>query len=537
MSRVAWVAAESLSRCTGRVEIWTANGWRWRGTAFFVGSRTLLTCAHVVAMPGDKRVVLYVPWDSPELPGGSVRADGKIMELPVTVAARYPVVENATDAYPLPDVAVLRVPDTVEWLPRSIAWLDTAKPGDDLYAFGYTDEYRLGQALGHPVRFQPAGTAQVDEGDLCSVWRMKGDRVRPGLSGAPVLDLSTGRVVGVVKRSQDTSQPLGAFFVPMADILPLIADVKTENEVINGDPTRNEMVARQVWGGLINKAASALVGNPVALESLAGELGLTEKDLIGDDSKQARRVAQELFTLDLEKLVLRVRQLAGMIGRERAFDLFDAVATCTSYEGEQWVAAEAAAELAAQVDLLAGKDLPGGRVIYLRTDDDLRNPYIRRADRDDTWSPALKCSVFSHEVDSANGLPEDLERDLRNQIIRRFRGSSKVTGLDAEELDDEGHARWHRLRPQLISRLRKRHVIGMLPPNTALDDQMVTSLARDYQLILLAADTGPSPPISDEMPYQALDPDVDSDRAADAFWAYEATRTELANPEDGGPHP
>ncbi len=52
MSRIAWIAAELLARCTARVETLTSHGWRWRGTAFFVGSHTLLTCAHVVAGPG-----------------------------------------------------------------------------------------------------------------------------------------------------------------------------------------------------------------------------------------------------------------------------------------------------------------------------------------------------------------------------------------------------------------------------------------------------------------------------------------------------
>jgi len=538
MQRVAWIAAASLARSTGRVEVLTDNGWSGRGTAFFVGRRTLLTCAHVVAAAGDKRVVLYDPYDSPGPSGESGRADGQIMELPVTITARYPPeAKEGSDAYPLPDVAVLQVADDVRWLPRSTAWLDTAMPGEDLYAFGYTDEYRLGQALGHPVRFQPAGTAQVDEGDPRLVWRMKGDRVRPGLSGAPVMDLITGRVVGIVKRSQDTSLPLGAFFVPMADILPLIPDVKNENEALNSDPARNDMVARQIWGGLINKAASALAGNPVALETLAGELGLSREELTGDDSEQARRVARELFTLDLERLVPRVRQFAGMTRRRQAFNLFEAVATCTSYEGEQWVAAEAAAELAAQVDLLAGKDVREGRVIHLRTDVDLRGPYVRRANRDDTWARPLECSVFSHKVDRANGLPEDLEQDLRNQIVGRFRGFSPVNGLDAEELDDQGRSRWDDLRPKLLSRLRKQRVIGLLPPNVALDDQMVASLARDYQLILLAADTDPPPPISDEMPYQVLDPDVDSGRAGQAFMDYVAARAELADPEDGGSNP
>jgi hypothetical protein len=317
----------------------------------------------------------------------------------------------------------------------------------------------------------------------------------------------------------------------MADILPLIPDVKDENEALNSDPARNDMVARQIWGGLITKAASALAGNSIARGALAEALGLSEDELIGDNNAQARRVARELFILDLEKLLPRVKQFEGMTDRRRAFTLFDAVATCTSYEGEQWVAAEAAAELAAQVDLLAGNDVPEGRVIHLRADDDLRGPYIRRADRDDTWWPALKCSVFSHEVDRASGLPQDLERDLRSQIVGRFPGSSKVAGLDAQELDDEARRRWDRVRPLLISRLRKQHVISLLPPN------VVPSLTRLYQLILLATDTGPTPQIGDKMAYQALDPDVNSDRALEAFWAYEAARAKLADPEDGGSYP
>jgi S1-C subfamily serine protease len=532
MSGAAWIAAESLARCTGRVEALTSDGWRWRGTAFFVGSHTLLTCAHVVAEPSDIRVVLYVPSD-PSKPSGDSEHAGQITELPVKVVARHPDLTKTAD-YPLPDVAVLQVPDTIQRLPLCAAWLDSAKPGDDLYAFGYTDEYKRGQALGHPVRFQPAGTAQVEDGDPHLVWRMKGDRVRSGLSGAPVLDLSTGRVVGIVKRTQDTSLPLGAFFVPMMDILPWIPDVKSENETLTGNPMRNDTVAKQIWGGLFNTATSALAGNPVAREALAEALGLSEEGLIGDDAAQARRVARELFTLNLKKLIPRVRQLAGMIGRARASSLFDAVATCTSYDGEQWVAAETAAELAAQVELLAIKDPPAGRVIYLRTDDDLRRPYIRRANRHDEWKKPLECSVFSHEVDHSNGLPQDLERELRNQIIGNFQGSSKVRGLDVRELDDAARARWDNLRPELIRVLREQYVIGLLPPNVRLDDLLVASLTRDYQLVLLAADPGPPPQISNEAVYQALDPDVDSNRASLAFLAYETARADLANPEDGG---
>ena len=73
--RPAWAAAEALARCTCRVEAEGPDGWRARGTAFFVTNQLLLTCAHVVGA-GNYRVVWYGP--------------SKLNEIPVEVVARYP---------------------------------------------------------------------------------------------------------------------------------------------------------------------------------------------------------------------------------------------------------------------------------------------------------------------------------------------------------------------------------------------------------------------------------------------------------------
>ena len=92
-------------------------------------------------MPGEE---LRVVWH-----GGEKRS-----ELAVTIAGRYPDHDPApAGPYPLPDLAVLEIGDE-DVGEHPIAWLDTDSPGEDLWAFGYTDEYREGMALGHSVRFR-----------------------------------------------------------------------------------------------------------------------------------------------------------------------------------------------------------------------------------------------------------------------------------------------------------------------------------------------------------------------------------------------
>ena len=280
----AWRDAEALIRATARVERSDDGGsWTWRGTAFFVGEGILLTCAHVVA-PGDQ---LRVVWH-----GGDERS-----ELPVAMVSRHPDVAALPDGpYPLPDLAVLHVEEDVPEHP--IVWLDTTAPGEDLWAFGYTDEYREGMAFGHSARFTNAGRENVDD-EGGRVWRLKGDRIKPGMSGAPLLDLGTGRVVAVVKRTQDAYQSIGAFATGMAEIQAAIPDICKANHDVIATPERDEKMAISLWGPRVVDAAEPLRQSAVARGAVVQELGLAADELHGDAELDARRIGRALFFADL----------------------------------------------------------------------------------------------------------------------------------------------------------------------------------------------------------------------------------------------
>ena len=163
MARPAWHAAEALMRATARVERDDGEeGWTARGTAFFVTCSTLLTCAHVVSSERVHRVVWH---------------DGKQRRTALAnVESRHPAIDPVPGLpYPLPDVAVLQIAQPLAEPP--MVWLDDADPGDDLWAHGYTDEYREDCAVGHSVRFVTTGKAFVDDDGAEHVWRVANDRI------------------------------------------------------------------------------------------------------------------------------------------------------------------------------------------------------------------------------------------------------------------------------------------------------------------------------------------------------------------------
>jgi hypothetical protein len=518
--RLAWSAAEAVVRSTARVEADAGAGWQRRGTAFFVADDTLLSCAHVV-WPGEQ---VRVVWHG---------AGGRL-EVPVKVE-RKPALDAPTgQPYPLPDLMVLKAAPGVLPAGHPAVWLSEDPPQDDLWAFGYTDEYREGVALGHAARFQVVGEVQADEQEPSGTWRMKGDRVRPGMSGAPVLDLLTGRVVGIVKRTADPNFPLGAWFTPMKVVRPAIPEVAAANKALFASPEFDDRLAAELWGELVTVAAAPLADNTVVRAAIAQAVGLQQSELIGDEAAQARCIARRLFLLELEELVDLVSQLRTLAGDAApAASVFEAAAICTTYQSEQWLAADAAAELAAQVDALARRKITSGRVLHLRCLPELRRRYVRRGNFRNEWQRPLACTLFSHELDEATQLPKELEQELRAAIVRRFPNVSELQPLAEPELDEAGRAKWDKRRPQLVAKLRRGRVVGLLPPHTALDGPLVQRLADQYPLVFVAASgEAPAAAVLDEPAFQAIDPDVDDDLAFDAFLTYDSARSSLGVPEE-----
>ncbi|MEU8662791.1 S1 family peptidase [Actinoplanes philippinensis] len=154
------------------------------GTGFVVGPGLVLTCHHVVdgatgcALAVGPRLI---PVDKVTSPPS--RAGGPVSDLALLHAD-------------LPAIPPVELDPTAP------------EPDDRLFTFGFTDQYPEGDS----ALFTFEGPAVKDEQTL---FRLKNSQARPGLSGAPLLNTRTGRVVGVVSRTRGRESDLGARAVSM----------------------------------------------------------------------------------------------------------------------------------------------------------------------------------------------------------------------------------------------------------------------------------------------------------------------------------
>ena len=126
--------------------------------------------------------------------------------------------------------------------------------------------------------------------------------MKPGMSGAPVLDLGTGRVVAIMKRTQDAIQAIGGFATGMARIHGKIPELFDANDKANSTETRDQDLAQALWGPRVRDAAEPLIHSAAARDAIIELLELPDKELHGDPKLDAERIARELFVRDLETL-------------------------------------------------------------------------------------------------------------------------------------------------------------------------------------------------------------------------------------------
>lgn len=174
---------ELLRDCS--VRIVTASG---SGTGAFVAPGLVLTCAHVIDREVDEPVRVF--WSGRELVAEIV----------------------ACHSAPFPDLALLTVP----FSEHPCALLDPAvELGDSLYAFGYTDDGPGGDS----VTLEYEGPSlRPDE-----LHKLKQGQVRPGFSGAALLNQRTGCVCGVLKATRDRTNDLGGRAVPVSAVFAAMA--------------------------------------------------------------------------------------------------------------------------------------------------------------------------------------------------------------------------------------------------------------------------------------------------------------------------
>ncbi|MFI7414558.1 P-loop NTPase fold protein [Streptomyces sp. NPDC049627] len=167
------------------------------GSGFFVAPGLLITCAHVVASrspdgdPAGGRVRLsfrggeavgVVEWASPRGPSG-----------------------QQVGLWPLPDLAVVRVTDTVD---HACARLSERppEPGDSLWGYGFTVFENEARAWTGTLTYQ---------GRIGDALRIGGDAIPMGSSGGPLVDPAGAGVCAVLKSRTGAGARDGGLAVPL----------------------------------------------------------------------------------------------------------------------------------------------------------------------------------------------------------------------------------------------------------------------------------------------------------------------------------
>ncbi|MEI8211546.1 MAG: sigma-70 family RNA polymerase sigma factor [Planctomycetota bacterium] len=167
------------------------------GTGFWVAPGMIVTCAHVVSSAQVKGEMVSIFW----------RAD-----------SFEAIVVNYFDEE---DIALLECKKSAVKHPCAIL-ADEYLIDDELYSFGFSDDYPEGE----PLTCMVEGTSNSP-----TLIKLKNGQVVPGFSGAPTLNRRTGAVCGVLRRTRDKTSDLGGRAVPSSIVLsafPSIADVQHE---------------------------------------------------------------------------------------------------------------------------------------------------------------------------------------------------------------------------------------------------------------------------------------------------------------------
>jgi hypothetical protein len=180
------VIDELLPQCTVRV-----GGTDAGASAFFIAPGLILTCAHVIEQEHAAGQPVQVYWE----------------RKPYQATIVGYLAEDFGDDLLYPDLALLKVdvPD------HPCVYFDEAiGVGDRFYCYGYPDNKREGDSA--TVEYE--GPSHYPD-----LLKLKSGQLRPGFSGAPLLNKRTGAVCGIVKQTRDENTDLGGRAVPTSTIL------------------------------------------------------------------------------------------------------------------------------------------------------------------------------------------------------------------------------------------------------------------------------------------------------------------------------
>ncbi|MFL5627722.1 MAG: trypsin-like peptidase domain-containing protein [Ktedonobacteraceae bacterium] len=198
---------EHLKRCTVQLLV----PGKTLGTGFFVAPGLILTCAHVVQTARENTLpVEVVTWDGQSLGLGAI--DKYVLE-------KIPIKDTLPGQrfhYLYPDLALLQVKLT----DHPCVYLNAqVSSGNPLHIYGYPDNFPGGDE----AEFAFEGESRIDNQRF--LLKFREGEARPGFSGAPLLNLNTGGVCGVVQTTRGSDR--GGRAIPTSVVfqeLPGLAD-------------------------------------------------------------------------------------------------------------------------------------------------------------------------------------------------------------------------------------------------------------------------------------------------------------------------
>jgi S1-C subfamily serine protease len=227
-----------------------------QGTAFFVAPGLAVTAAHVV--DGTEGVAV-------QLSEASNIWRGHVTDVRPPSGG----VIAGTSPYPAPDVALIRID---EGPAHGCALLGQQLPGlgTQVMARGYTGTFNPEAVTEETETFKLTGRLATLDPD-CTLLKLGQGEVTGGMSGAPVLDLATGEVIGMLRTSRKLDSNLGGWVVPADVIRALWPEEASQGDRFHEQDPCWQQEARRARAS--SRAESAPAQGGLSIGSIIGNVG------------------------------------------------------------------------------------------------------------------------------------------------------------------------------------------------------------------------------------------------------------------------
>jgi HEAT repeat protein len=254
---------ELLRQCTVRVSV---SGKTGHGTGFFVDRGLVLTCAHVIKEAQTDATSIDIYWKE------------------------HTYKAHISELRQEHDLVLLQV----GLVDHPCVYLhEKATPFDSLYSYGYPDD--------HPSGDSATFTLEGKAGEQDEQLKLKTGQVRPGMSGAPLLNVSTRHVCGIIQITRDRHNDLGGRAIPTVIVFQAFDGFSAQHQLFH---QQNKVWTDALWEniartkyleGMIQRYSSVTLpidpAQSLSLNAIFQPLALRHDPLAVELLKQQKRRA------------------------------------------------------------------------------------------------------------------------------------------------------------------------------------------------------------------------------------------------------